>query len=53
MWDLHDVLEVYFGTLALHCSSGDKKYGLLSNHLFQRKQEHGRWKKPQGNDKLL
>ena len=29
------------------------KYGLLSNHLFQRKQERGGWKEPQLNDKLL
>ena len=29
------------------------KYGLLSNHLFQRKQEHGGWKEPQENDRLL
>ena len=29
------------------------KYGLLSNHLLQRKQEHGGWKEPQGNDKHL
>ena len=29
------------------------KYGLLSNILFQRKQEHDGWKEPQGNDKHL
>ena len=29
------------------------KYGLLSNHLFQRKQEHGGWKEHQDNEKLL
>ena len=28
--------------LALHCYCGDKKtHRFLSNHLFQRKQEHG------------
>ena len=31
----------------------DFKYGRLSNHLFQRKQEHGDWEEPQGNDKKL
>ena len=33
-----------FGTLvlALHCYYGDKvKYGLLSKHLFKRKQQYG------------
>ena len=29
------------------------KYGLLSNQLSQRKQEHGGWKEPQGKDKRL
>ena len=29
------------------------KYGLLSSHLFQRKQEHGGWKESQGNDEPL
>ena len=29
------------------------KYGLISNHLFQTTQEHGGWKEPQGNDKIL
>ena len=28
-------------------------YGLLSNHLFQRKREHGGWKEPQGNNNFL
>ena len=40
--------------LALHCYCGDKKkHRFLSNHLFQRKQEYGGWKEPQGNDKLF
>ena len=41
--------------LALHCYSGDtkKKYGLLSNHLFQREQEHGGWKEPTSSNQLL
>ena len=29
------------------------KYEFLSNHLFQRKQEHFCWQEPQGNDKPL
>ena len=29
------------------------KYGLLSNHLFQRKQEGGSWRESQDNDKRL
>ena len=29
------------------------KYRLISNHLFQRTQDHGGWKEPQGNNKLL
>ena len=41
-----------FGTLALPGYSGDKKIksGLLSNHLFQRKQENGGWKEPTDNN---
>ena len=57
IWDLHDVRQVHFGNLvlALHCYSGNKKvkYGLVLNHLFQGKQEHGNWKEPQNNNKLL
>ena len=29
------------------------KYGLLLNHLFQRKQQHGVLRESQDNDKLL
>ena len=29
------------------------KYGLLPDHLFQREQELGVWKEPEGNEKLL
>ena len=29
------------------------KYRLLSNHFFQRVQEHGGWTEPLGNNKLL
>ena len=29
------------------------KNGLLSNHFFERQQEHSGWTKPQGNDKFL
>ena len=39
--------------LVLHCYCGDMvKYGLLSKHLFQRKQQHGRFKKSHFNNKL-
>ena len=39
--------------LVLWKSKKKKKSGLLSNHLFQRKQEHGDWKEPQNNDNYL
>ena len=38
-------LAMYFGD--------KKKYGLLSNHFFQRKQEHGAWIELQDYNKLL
>ena len=47
IWELHDIIEFHFWDLVLelHCYFGDKKkYGLLSYHFFQRKQEHGGWK---------
>ena len=39
MMHKYDKRELHFGTLALelHCAA---LYVLLSNHLFQRKQEH-------------
>ena len=48
LWCLHCTL-----TLVLILWRQKRKYGLLSNHLFQRKQEHGGWKEPQSNDKTL
>ena len=29
------------------------KHRLISNHLYRRKEEHGGWKEPQGNDKIV
>ena len=50
----NDRWELYFGTLVLglYCY-WKKKYGLISNHLFQRKSEHGGWDEPQRNNKLF
>ena len=41
----YDIQMLHFATLVLtlYCYYGDKKKGLLSNHLFQKKQEHGGW----------
>ena len=53
------VYNSFFWNLALalvfvlHCYCGDMvKYGLLSKHLFQRKQQHGWFKKSHFNNKL-
>ena len=35
------------------CCRDNVKYGLFVKHLFQRKQEHGGWKKCQDNNELL
>ena len=53
-----EILQVYFFYKfifwTLYCYCGDKvKHGPLSKHFFQRTQEHGGWKCPQSNDKLL
>ena len=52
MMHKYDKRELHFGTLALelYCAA---LYVLLSNHLFQRKQEHDGWKEPQGKDKSV
>ena len=53
------ILELCFETfhfgigIVLCCGDKKMKYGLLSNHLFQRKQEDGSWREPQDNDKRL
>ena len=40
------ILELFILILALYSYCGDKKikYGLLSNHLFQRAQKHSNWR---------
>lgn len=41
----YDMQMLHFAALVLtlYCYYADKKKGLLSNHLFQKKQEHGGW----------
>ena len=48
LWYLHCTLTL----VSVFCR-WKLKYGLISNHLLQTTQEHGGWKEPHDNDKLL